>query len=324
LTAQKGQARSKLATYHLTTPLERLIGGSDLWGKLDSFLNLAEAADRSAHTITTYRCLLGDFVKFVNSRGATLPADVSEEHVVAYIIHKKQTCGGVSVNTYFKHIRAWFNWMVKRGILESSPCASLKAPTIPKTVIRPIVGEQLQKMVACCTDHIYGVRDKAIMLLIYDSGLRRSEVANIKLENVDLDRGAIKVMGKGAKERYVGIGKEVKDALLQYLYMRKDDLPWLFVTCHKENPGKLPPNTIYQAIKHAMKRAGITGVKLGPHALRHGFATASIRNGANLFYVQSLLGHSTLTMTRKYADTINSEEAVKQHHGFSPVDKLRK
>ena len=72
-----------------------------------------------------------------------------------------------------------------------------------------------------------------------------------------------------------------------------------------------------------MLRAGITGVKLGPHTLRHSFATASIRNGANLFYVQSLLGHLTLDMTRRYAAAINSEEAVSKHHTFSPADRMR-
>jgi len=73
-----------------------------------------------------------------------------------------------------------------------------------------------------------------------------------------------------------------------------------------------------------MDRAGIVGVKKGAHTLRHSFATAAIRNGANLFYVQSLLGHSTLTMTRKYAATVDSEEAVRNHHTFSPADRMKR
>ena len=326
LIAKNNQAQARLTNDNLITPLTRLIGGLDLWGRIDSFLTLAEAAGHSPNTLSGYRFALGDFVRFVNALGATMPEDVKEEHVVAYLAHKRKTCNGVSVGTYYRHLRPWFNWMLspERRIIEKSPLAGIKTPPIPKTVIKPLTGEQIQQILACCTNYTSGLRDRAIIMLIYDSGLRRSEVSNIKLEDVDLQRGAIKVMGKGAKERYVAMGNATKNAIMQYLYRRKDTSPWLFVTHYKDNPGRMCPHSIGLTIRRTMRRAGITGVKTGPHTLRHSFATTSIRNGANLFYVQSLLGHSTLNMTRRYAATVDSEEAIKQHHTFSPADGLNK
>ncbi|MCL2149636.1 MAG: tyrosine-type recombinase/integrase [Dehalococcoidia bacterium] len=321
LTSKKYHSLTNTTDDRLTTPLAHLIGKPNLWGRLDAFLNIAEATDRSPNTILSYRAIIGDFIKFANAHEAVMPGDINEEHIVAYIIHKRKTCGGVSINTIFKHIRAWFNWMISRHIIESSPLANLKAPTLPKTVIKPLTEEQLQQLLDCCAKNIGGIRNKAIILLIYDSGLRRSEVSGIKLIDVDLKRNAIKVMGKGAKERYVAIGNLAKNTIMEYLYMRNDSLPWLFVT-HKEKQENMKPENVYLNIKRIMRAAGITGVKTGPHTLRHSFATASIKNGANLFYVQSLLGHSTLTMTRRYAATVDSEEAIKHHHSFSPADKL--
>ena len=285
---------------------------------------MGEASGFTPDTVKAYTGHLSDFVRFVNDLGATMPEDITEDHIVAYILHKKKTCNGVSVATYYNHARAWLNWMTRRGIIKISPCAALKNPTIPKTIIRPLTSEQVQRMVGCCTDYRVGMRDKAIILLIYDSGLRRSEVSSIRLEDLDLKKGSIKVMGKGSKERLVGMGEAAKGALMQYLLKREDTQPWVFVTYYKGRPSKITPCSITCMVKRTMQRAGITGVKMGPHTLRHSFATASIQNGANLFYVQALLGHSDLDMTRRYAAMVNSEEAVKQHHSFSPADRINK
>jgi len=309
------QTQSKLTYDHMLSPVERIIGTGDLWGKVDAFIDLSEAAEYSQATLAGYRQKLGDFVRFMNSLGITKPHEVQEEHIVKYILFKKKTCNGVSVNTYYRYVKTWFNWMLDpvRKIITASPFAGMKTPSVPKTVIKPLTYEQIQRMLACCTPLLRGVRDKAIVMLIYDSGLRRTEVSNIRLSDVDLKRGAIKVMGKGAKERYVGIGDETRKAILKYLYMRKDTEPWLFVT-QKGNASKMTPNGIYLEVKRLMKRAGITGVKLGTHTLRHSFATEAIRRGANLFHVQSLLGHSSLHMTRRYAQTVDSEEAISRCH----------
>ena len=109
-------AQTRTTVDNLSDPLARLIGGQDLWGRLKTFLLYSEAESHSVATINSYQNILRIFIVFMNGLGITMPEDVSEEHIVAFIIHKKKTCGGVTVNTYYNHARAWFNWMVRRSI----------------------------------------------------------------------------------------------------------------------------------------------------------------------------------------------------------------
>jgi len=322
--AHFSQAHSKLNEHHIYAPAQSVLGSPDLWGRIETFCNYGAAADYSSETLKAYHGHLGEFVKHMNSIGIRYPEQVQEEHIISFVLHKKKTCNGTSIHTYFVHAKAWFNWLLRHNIISNNPFANLKKPTLPKTVVKPITSEQVTRMIECCANNSYGIRDKAIILLLYDAGLRRSELCSIKVEDVSLKTGSIKVMGKGARERYVAIGKMAKDALVDYLCVRKDKLPYLFVSRHVANPRQLSPNAVTCIVKNFMDRAGIVGVKKGAHTLRHSFATAAIRNGANLFYVQSLLGHSTLTMTRKYAATVDSEEAVRNHHTFSPADRMKR
>lgn len=156
--------------------------------------------------------------------------------------------------------------------------------------------------------------------MFLDTGLRLEELANIQLQDVNFDHGTIKVMGKGAKERLVGIGRATQKALLKYLLMRTDNHDCLWVT---EERMPLKRRGVQTAIGRLAERAGITDAKRGPHTFRHTSATMALRNGASPFYVQSLLGHATLAMTRRYTETVNSEDAVKAHRKFSPVDNMR-
>ena len=317
-------ARPKLTSDVLPDSLTRITGTSDLYSRLEAFIVVGEASGYTQKTVQTYRYHLGTFIRYIDSLGVKHVQSIAEEHIASFLNHKRKTCGGVAINTYYRNIRAWINWLVKRKAIAVSPLAEFKTPPIPKTVIKPLTPEQVQKMISCCTHYFSGVRNKAILSVLFDSGMRRTEIASVKLDDVDINRGAIKVYGKGSRERYVAIGSATKSAIVDYLLMRDDSLPWLFVSQLKARRDKLSPDAITQIVEKAMKSAGITGVKYGAHTLRHSFATQSIRNGANLFYVQSLLGHSTLNMTRRYAATVDSEEAVKSHHTFSPMDRMKK
>lgn len=222
---------------------------------------MSAAADHAQATLDGYSIKLGNFIRYLNTIGVTMPSQIGEEHLIAYILHKKKTCNGVTINTCYRHVRAWINWMVQRGILKTSPCAGLKTPTLPKTIIKPLSPDQVESMAACCTNHFSGIRDKAIIILLYDSGLRRNELSNITLDDIDIKHSAIRVMGKGARERRVPLGDTARAALMQYLCLRHDAEPWLFITHYKDRPGKLTPNGISLVVKRAMQRAKITGVK---------------------------------------------------------------
>ncbi|MBA7698769.1 Tyrosine recombinase XerD [subsurface metagenome] len=205
--------------------------------------------------------------------------------------------------------------------------ATFRAPKVPKKVIVPFTTEHIRRLLLLCNDRKFlGARNRAIILMFLDTGLRLSELANIQIKDVDFDRETIKVMGKGAKERVVRIGKTAQKALLHYLLMRQDSFPYLWVS---EEHKPLDRRGVQTMIQRLGKRAGVEGVRCSPHTFRHTFATRALLNGAGEFEVQSLLGHEGLAMTRRYTASLRSEAAVvghrgtKERKGFGPVDNMK-
>lgn len=212
--------------------------------------------------------------------------------------------------------------MVEEETLKQSPMSSIRVRKPPDKIIQPFKLDHIRDLLLLCDDSKFlGARNKAVILTFLDTGLRLTELVNIEIKDVDFYHEIIKVMGKGAKERVVRIGKKTQKALLRYLLMRNDGLPCLWVT---EERRPLTHWGIEIMIRNLGKRAGISGVRCSPHTFRHSAATQSLRNGAGLEQVKSLLGHSTLYMTMRYASTINSEDAVIAHRKWSPVDNLPK
>jgi integrase/recombinase XerD len=152
-----------------------------------------------------------------------------------------------------------------------------------------------------------------------DTGLRISEAISLKLEDIDWNRNSVKVMGKGSKERIVPFGRAVRKALMAYLDRRGNlDTDMLFVTEYGETVRR---QKALEAIKALGKKAGITGVRVSPHTLRHTFAKTFLVNGGDPFTLQQILGHTTLDMTRKYIALANSDLQT-AHSKYSPADKL--
>jgi site-specific recombinase XerD len=158
-----------------------------------------------------------------------------------------------------------------------------------------------------------------MILILLDTGLRLSEISNIKLRDIDLDRETIRVMGKGAQERLVRIGKTTQKALMRYILVRTDDYEELWIS-QEHKPMTIAGIQII--LRRLCNRAEITDAKRGPHSFRHTAATACLRNGMPETYVQTLLGHRDLRMTRRYTRTINSDDVIKAHISASPVDRM--
>ncbi|HEX76085.1 MAG TPA: site-specific integrase [Dehalococcoidia bacterium] len=168
--------------------------------------------------------------------------------------------------------------------------------------------QDIEKLLACLNHRGFeSVRNKAIVLMLLDAGLRVSECAGLKLQDVNLDKGIVKVMGKGSKERFVRIGHGVQKTLWGYLGIRQLISDGLWTDRH----GNL---IAAQTIKLSLKRLSQkSGIKCNPHTLRRSFAIYYLRNGGNIFELQLLLGHSSLEMVKRYLGSLQFEDAYKGH-----------
>jgi len=192
-------------------------------------------------------------------------------------------------------------------------------------VIQPYSLEQVKKMLQVC-DYDYqhnakflGSRNRAIILIILDSGLRLSELAGINLPDIDLGKGWIKVTGKGNKERVIRIGKVAQKALWRYLMYRGEDAKQELWFSEERKP--LQSSGIQSAIDRLKKRAGVHE-RGCVHRFRHTFALNFLRADRNPFNLQYLLGHNSLEMVRHYTAALGMEDALKAHEKASPADLM--
>lgn len=307
--------------------IDQMIAHSDLRSKYNLFLLRCEDDGLSSVTIDDYRKMLRLFLQFMESQGINAAQDVTELHIRSFLSKKRETCNSISVHGYYRHVRRFFSWLVEDDWLKTSPMAKIRPPRMERKIIHPLSDEDIRKLLALCDSHtLLGARNRAIILMFYDTGLRLREMASIQLQDIDPERSVIKVMGKGARERFVRYGARTRYALACYMELRRlvsDNHPCLWVS---EERRPLKRWGIEIVIQKLGKRAGL--IKCHPHLLRHSSGTSALRNGADMREVQILLGHSTLNTTLRYLATINSEYAIEGHKGnkdrpgFSPVDRM--
>ncbi|MFH1725750.1 MAG: tyrosine-type recombinase/integrase [Elusimicrobiota bacterium] len=249
--------------------------------------------------------------------------DVSPGHIRAYLSEEKKR--GISAETIHRSyggLRCFFKFLQRDGIISRNPMELVEKPRRERRLIRPMDPEQVRALLAQPDPKTFlGLRNKVMMLLMLDSGLRLSEVLGIRLCHVDINGGGVVVMGKGRKERSVPFAETLRRALRSYLGKRAKlraggDL--LFVS---RKGRRLTGRHVQIIVRRYGRQAGIEGVRLSPHTLRHTFATQYIRNGGDPFSLQAILGHSTLEMVRNYVN-LASRDIMVQHKKFSPLDCL--
>ena len=180
-------------------------------------------------------------------------------------------------------------------MVAANPCNRLRIK-VPKP-LRPVVKvSDIPRLLGACVS----TRDKLVIAMLADTGLRLTELASVAPDDLDLERSTITVWGKGAKQRVVRYGPMTEELLIQWLNERPNADRLL----------TMPARGI-SSMLHRLQTQ--TGIRCNAHAFRRTFATESVRNGLNVFYVQSLLGHSSLTMTRIYAEQVSSEDAIKAY-----------
>ncbi|MBS0315223.1 MAG: site-specific tyrosine recombinase XerD [Proteobacteria bacterium] len=222
-----------------------------------------------------------------------------------------------SINRRLSSLRRFFRWLVETGASASNPCDLVDPPRSARRLPKTLSEAQVEALLAAPgAQHSHRERDAAMLETLYATGLRVSELVNLKLAQLSLDPGVVKILGKGSKERLVPLGETAIAALRRYLEgERRDALPAprrsdaVFLTARGEPMSR---QGFWYLIKRHARTAGIDPTALSPHTLRHAFATHLLNHGADLRVVQMLLGHSDITTTQIYTHV--ARERLKQLH----------
>ncbi len=212
-------------------------------------------------------------------------------------------------------LRRFYGYAVQEGLRGDDPCAEIEAPRLPRSLPKSLSEAEVESLLAAPdTATILGLRDKAMLETLYASGLRVSELVGLKVQQVSMDMGVVRVLGKGAKERLTPLGQEALDWIQRYqkeargdiLAARRSDA--LFVTARG---APMTRQAFWGLVKRYAARAAIR-TAISPHTLRHAFATHLINHGADLRVVQLLLGHADISTTQIYTHV--ARERLKKIH----------
>ncbi|MBU2578412.1 tyrosine-type recombinase/integrase [Patescibacteria group bacterium] len=264
----------------------------------------------SPKTIRFYHFTAGRFVKYLEDNGVIGPEGVSSRYIRAYLAElAAQNLSDSYINGHARAIKTLVKFWHKEKFIEEIP--TFKMPAIAKKRLPVLTAPQVKKVLGECNNN----RDKAIIMLLVDTGLRRAEICALNWGDIDISSGIVRVVkGKGGKARSVVTGIKTRRALLAYRRdIEHDDEHPVFQTC---SGSRLTANGLRSALLRVGKRAGI---HITPHALRRTFATLSLRAGMNLIQLQAMMGHSSLEMTSKYIQMLD-EDLVEAHKAHGPID----
>jgi len=283
---------------------------------IERFLdNLWAERGLSDNSLQSYRHDLLNLQSRLAIRGKPL-GDATREDLLAILAAElQQGKSPRSISRYLSAYRQFYRWLVREGKIDSDPVALIESPKTGRGLPKALTEEQVESLLAAPdTTTTLGLRDKAMLELMYATGLRVSELVGLELSNINLNQGVVRVIGKGGKERLVPIGDEAHESLMAYLSGGRPELlqgvqtDCVFVTNRKSGMTR-------QAFWYMVRRyAGLCDIsrKLSPHMLRHSFATHLLNHGADLRVVQLLLGHSDLSTTQIY--THIAREGLKRMH----------
>lgn len=271
LEVERGRSQKTAENYHLY--LDRLV----------EFAGDIEVDKITAETVRKYRLWLN---RYENDNGGTLSPVTQAYHLIA--------------------LRSFLVYCAKRDIATLPP-TKIELPRLKRKQVSFLTSDETMRLIDVVdTNTTIGLRDRAILELLFSSGLRVSELCNLNRDHINLKRGEFMVRGKGQKDRPVFISPEATEWLASYLTTRHDRAQPLFIRYSGFKTGddkgesfRLTPRSVQRIVQHYARMAGITK-RVSPHTLRHSFATDLLMNGADLRSVQSMLGHSNISTTQVY------------------------
>ena len=251
----------------------------------------------SPHTLRAYNEDLKEFLSFIDKDPKKIDY-LDIRSYLSFLHHKKLK--KTSISRKLATIRSFYKYLHREGYVKSNPAKLVSSPKVPKNLPRFLaIDDVFALMNKPQGDTFRATRDKAILELLYSSGLRVSELTSIDISDLDIKESLVRVKGKGKKERLIPIGSKAMDAIQNYLPERislKKKTPALFLN---NRGGRLTQRSVRRILVHYSRMINLKG-DLSPHTLRHTFATHLLHEGADLRSIQELLGHSSLSTTQKY------------------------
>ncbi len=289
---------------------------------LDSFLSyLVVEKGLSENTLESYGRDLKKFLLFIKSRGITSAREIKYGDILDFMIHSREE--GLNATTIVRSmvsIKQFFKYLLSEKVLSEDPTAHIKTPKMKKAIPGVISLDDVESILGAPDESTpEGLRDAAMLEILYATGIRVSELIGLKLNDVNFELGFVVVYGKGSKERVVPIGDKAREKLLSYLrdsrptLLKGREAKALFVT--RRGAG-MTRQGFWKIIKAQALKSGVTK-KISPHTLRHSFATHLLERGADLRTIQVMLGHSDISTTQIYTH-VESERLKEIHKKYHP------
>ena len=283
---------------------------------LRSFLNyLYIEKGLSQNTVKAYEVDLLAFISWITANTNTDVINIKEDNINKYISYLFKTkLKSSSVNRKISSIKSFYLFLIKKNIVNTSPISEVISPKQEKYLPSSMSEDEVDKLLNSPDSNIkIEKRDKAMIEMLYATGMRISELVNLKITDVDMQRCVVKVLGKGSKERLIPFGEQAYEALNNYLSDRdKSSSKEVFLSNRRT---KISRVAFWHRIKHYIVRENLKQT-ISPHTLRHAFATHLLNRGADLRSVQLLLGHSDLSTTQIYTHIAKQRlsDVLKKHH----------
>jgi integrase/recombinase XerD len=284
---------------------------------LNEFLSvLSSEKQYSENTTAAYRNDLTQFANFVREhKGAAAEvSDVNNDLVEAYVASLQQRAGGYAPSTVARKIAAvksYFSFLAAQGLIPENPASRLSSPRIKKSMPKTLSREEMERLLGAPRQSAgpKAMRDSALLEVLSATGMRVTEVVNLRLSDVDWEAGEVICRGKGEKSRRIPLGA-ARAAVTEYVQsaresLKSTDSPDMLFLNHRGR--KLTRQGVWLIIKEAAQAAGISA-EVTPHTLRHSFAKHLVGSGENLRRVQELLGHANLSTTQVYRQSTESVE----------------
>lgn len=319
------------------TPLPPIGDPTDpdnLYAFMLRFLEAQRVKNYAARTIENREVYLRYFIEWCEERGLSRPQDITKpilERYQRYLFHYRKK-NGEPLSTRSQHtrivpVRAYFKWLTRENYILYNPASEIDLPRLEKRLPKHVLNQQEAELILSQPDltTAFGVRDRAILETLYSTGIRRMEVIHINLYDIDGDRGTLMVrQGKGRKDRMVPIGERALDWIIKYrddirpeLMMPNDD-GTLFLT----NLGEaFTRNRMTQLVRDYVKAADI-GKEGSCHLFRHTMATLMLENGADIRFIQAMLGHANVSTTQIYTQ-VSIRQLKEIHTATHPAKASR-